>query len=882
MWFRRRHSREHDLDRELRAHLDLEAEEWLESGVSPDHAASAARRAFGNPTLIKEQIRELSPFAWLESLKQDVRYGTRMLKNSPGFTAVAICTLALGIGANTAIFSVVDATLLNPLPYPDAARLVVIWEQKPALGWLRNIVSAANFVDWKRQNHVFAGMAALSEATFNLSGTGEPVEVRGAQVSSDFFPVLGVRPARGRVFTPDDDRLEDSRVVVITHQLWQERYAADPALLGRQITVNRRQFTVIGILPPDFYFPPWRDDTQRAQLWVTGLDLRNTQRTWHAYESIAKLKPGVTFAQADANMETISRRLAAQYPEQKGWSAQLIDLHDQVIGDTRPALLVLLAAVGVVLLIACANLANLQLARLSARQKEIAVRAALGGGRFRVIRQLLTESVLLALAGGALGAALAAWGVKLFVALGPRNTPGLHQASVNLNVLFFTLVISVLTGIVFGLLPAFDASHVDLMQSFKESGRSLTHGVRARRLRGILVSGEVALALVLLTGAGLLIRSFAALSRVGLGFDPHHAMTVRVALQGQAYTDPARQIDFFKKLVPAVQALPGVTAADAVDGGGVPPVGGSGQDFLIENRPVPPMSDWPDGALRVVGPAYFRAMGIHLARGRLLTEADNEAAPRVAVINERLARDYWPGRDPIGSRIRFPGLAIKFPELPDEPRWVSIVGVVKDVKNRGLQVPATEEIYVPYQQPPAFYTPRALIVRAAGDPAAVTPAIRRLVQALDPNQPVSQVRSLDEIVALAESGQRFPMLLLSLFAALALVLAGVGIYGVMSYSITQRTHEIGVRMALGARSRAVIAATIAEAMRLAVVGVAFGFVASLALTRLVSALLFGVGARDPLTLLTVSSLLLAISLCAALLPARRASRVDPIVALRYE
>jgi putative ABC transport system permease protein len=878
----RRNSREHDLERELRDHLDLEAEEQRESGLPSGQAAHAARRAFGNPTLIKEQIRELSPFNWLEALKQDVRYGARMLKNSPGFTAVAVCTLALGIGANTAIFSVVNAVLLNPLPYPDSARLVMLWEQKPALGWVRNIVSAANFVDWKRQNHVFAGMAALSESTFNLSGTGEPVELRGAQVSADFFPVLGVRPALGRIFTPEDDRLEDSRVVILTHQLWQERYGADPALIGRQITVNRRQFTVIGVLPPEFYFPPWKDDTQRAQLWVTGLDLRNTQRTWHAYESIGRLKPGVTFEQAQAEMDTISRRLAAQYPEQKGWAAQLIDLHDQVVGDTRPALLVLLAAVGVVLLIACANLANLQLARLAARQREIAVRAALGGGRFRVIRQLLTESVLLALAGGVLGAALAAWGVKLFVALGPRNTPGLQNASVNFNVLWFTLALSVLTGVVFGLLPAFDASHIDLIRSFKEGGRSLTHGLRTRRLRGVLVCTEFALALILLTGAGLLIRSFAALSRVELGFDPHHAMTVRVALQGQAYIAPSRQIQFFKNLLPAVQSLPGVTAVGAVDGGGLPPIGGSGQDFLIENRPIPPMSDWPDGSVRVVSPDYFRATGIRLARGRFLTDADNETAPRVAVINERLARDYWPGRDPIGSRVRFPGLAIKFPELPDEPRWLTIVGVVKDVKNRGPQVPAIEEIYISYQQPPAFYTPRALVVRSAGDPAALTPAIRRLVQALDPNQPISQVRTLDEIVALAEAGRRFPMLLLGLFAALALLLAGIGIYGVMSYSITQRTHEIGIRMALGARSRDVVASTLAEAMRLAVIGVALGLAGSLALTRLVSGLLFGVGARDPLTLLTVSLLLLAIAMAAVLIPARRASRVDPIVTLRYE
>jgi predicted permease len=888
MRLRRRRTHEQELDRELQDHLDLEAEDQRAAGLAPDEASYAARHALGNATLIKEQIRELAPFAWLESLKQDARYGARVLKKNPGFTAVAVCTLALGIGANTAIFSVVDAVLLNRLPYRGANRLVMIWEKKPDRNWFRNIVSAANFVDWRRQNHGFADMTALSEGTFDLSGNGEPVEVRGEQVSANFFPVLGVRPTLGRDFTPGDDQPEGSRVVVLSFRLWMERYGGDPALIGHEITINRRQFTVIGVLPPEFFFPPWRDAAQHAQLWVTGLDLRNPERTWHQYEAIGRLNPGVTLAEAKAEMSALSRRLEVQYPEQKGWAAQLIDLHEQVVGDTRPALLVLLAAVGLVLLIACANLANLQLARVAAREKEIAVRAALGGGRFRVIRQLLVESVLLSMAGGGLGVVLAGWGVRLLVTLGPRSTPGLSHAGVNFNVLGFTVILSVLTGIAFGLVPALNASRVELNVSFKESSRGATPGLRGRRTRGILICTEFALALVLLAGAGLLIRSFAALSRVELGFDPHNVLTMRIALFGAAYAGPNRQAEFFKNLLAGVQPLPGVTSAAVIDGSGLPPQGGSGMDFLIEGRPIPPKSEWPDAFYRTVSPDYFRTMRIQLHEGRYFTEADNNDAPRVAVINETLARDYWAGRNPIGSRIQFPGvveaIAARFhaPVPVSGPTWFSIIGVIKDVKNLGAGGGVREEIYVPYNQFPVWFTPRQLVVRTAGDPTTLISSIRRQVQILDSDQPISDVRPLDEIVAQAEAGHRFPTLLLGLFAALALALAGIGIYGVMSYSVTQRKHEIGIRMALGARGHDVVQATIGEALRLACIGVACGFAGALALTRVLSGLLFGVGARDPLTLATVSLALLGIAASAVFIPARRASRIDPAVALRHE
>ena len=889
MRLRRNKTREQDLDRELQDHLDLEAEEQRASGVPPDLAGYSARRALGNVTLIKEQIRELAPFAWLESLKQDVRYGARMLKKNPGFTAVAVCTLALGIGANTALFSVVDAVLLNPLPYRDATRLTVLWEKNPPRNWFRNVVSAANFVDWKKQNRAFSDMTAISEGAFDLSGgAGEPVEIPGEQVSANFFSVLGVRPTLGRAFTPDDDQPDASRVVMLSYGLWKERYGADPTMIGRQLTINRRQFAVIGVLPPEFYFPPWLDSTHRAQLWLTGLDLRSPERTWHAYESVGRLKPGITQAQADADLNAIARRLEVQYPEQKGWRVQLIDLHDQVVGDTRPALLVLLAAVGMVLLIACANLGNLQLARVAAREKEIAVRAALGGGRIRVIRQLLTESVLLSLAGGALGVALAVWGVRLFVALGPRSTPGLAQAAVNFPVLCFTTILAVLTGIAFGLIPALNASKVDLNRPFKETSRAVTQGLSSRRMRALLISSEFALALVLLAGAGLLIRSFNALSRVDLGFDPHHVLTMRIALLGRTYDEhQTLQVEFFKNLLRRVESLPGVISAAVMDGTGLPPGGGSGMDFLIEGRPTPPPSEFPDAYYHTVSPDYFRTMRTSLRQGRYFTPSDNETAPRVAIINQKLARDFWPGRSPIGGRLQFPGVsqaAVKggVELTTTDPIWFSIVGVVKSVKNTNIDGDPTEEIYVPYNQHPVWFPPRQLIVRTAGDPGSVVSPIRRQVQALDPQQPVSDVMPMDEIVAQAEAGHRFPMLLLGLFAGLALALAGIGIYGVMSYSVTQRGHEIGIRMALGARVRDVVQATVAEAMRMAVIGVALGFAGALALTRIISGLLFGVSARDPLTLIAVSVLLLAIAFSAVLIPAQRASRIDPAVALRHE
>jgi putative ABC transport system permease protein len=683
-----------------------------------------------------------------------------MLRKNSGFTVVALLTLALGIGANTAIFSVIDAVLLNRLPYTNADRLVVIWEQNPERGWFRNIVSAVNFVDWRKQNHVFTQMAAISDESYDVSGTGEPMEVLGEQVSADFFSVLGVHAAIGRTFTPDEDQPNGARVVVLGNALWKQRYGGEAAVVGHPINLNGAPYIVIGVAPTDFYYPPGGDG---AQLWIAGLDLTRPDRTWHSYSCIARLEPRTTMAEAQAEMDTIARRLEKQYPEQKGWGVQLLSLHEQTVGDTRPALLVLLAAVGMVLLIACANLANLQLARVAAREKEIAVRSALGAERRRIVRQLLTESVLLAVTGGGLGLLLANRGVRFLVTLAPQGTPGIHQASVNPGVLAFTLVLSVFTGLVFGLVPALSASKVDLNESLKESGRGTTHGARSNRLRGLLVSAEFALALVLLVGAGLLLRTFVALNHVDLGVDPHNVLTMRIALLAAAYQgrngESPRQTEFFHQLLQKVGALPGVLFVGAIDGDGLPPVGGSGMDFLIVGRPAPAPSERPDAVYRDVSPDYFRTMGIQLLNGRFFTEADNEDAPGAAIINERLGRDYWPGRDPIGGEITFPGLEVAAAGVTGKkiPKAFSIVGVVKDVKNRGLEVEPDEEVYVPHNQYPTYFEPRTLVVRTSVDAASMVSAVRHEVRLLDKDQPVTDIQTMDQLVAQSETGHRFPM-----------------------------------------------------------------------------------------------------------------------------
>jgi predicted permease len=858
-----------EIDAELRSHIEMRTADNIAAGMSPDEARRDALLRFGNRAVLKERVTAADAQMLLDSVWQDLCYGLRMLRKSPGFTAVAVLTLALGIGANTAIFSLVDAVLLHSLPYGKTDRLVMVWEEDLARGWFHNTVSAADFLDWRKENRVFTQIAAFHQGTFDMNDRGEPMEVEGEQVSGDFFSVLGVSPVLGRAFLPDEDRPVSPRVAVLSNGLWKERFGADRSLIGREITIDGNRFTVVGIMGPDFYFPP---RGSRSQIWMAGLDLRNPNRTAHNFQCIARMKSGVTLAQARADMDAISLRIQSEYSEDKGWGAELISLHDETVGNTRPALLVLFAAVCFVLLIACANVANLELARTDTRQGEIAVRIALGASRARMVRQLLTESVVLSIAGGGLGLVLAYWGVGFARHIAPQGTPGINQVGLNVWVLVFTVGISLIVGLAFGLTPAFGASTCDLNLSLKNAGRSRSGGAANRRHRGLLVSSEFAVALVLFVGAGLLIKSFVLLSRVELGFDPHHVITMRIVLNGPRYATGRERVSFFHQLVQRVEAMPGVNSAGILGGGGLPPDGGNGWDFLISGRPRPAPNQQPNAVRWVANPDYFHTMGMSLLRGRLFTADDTSNSPPVAVINAAMARQYWHNRDPIGSQIQFPP--------GDKSPWFTVVGIVSNIRNWSLEDQPLPEVYVCYTQ--SGPTPWHLLLRSTSDPAGLVRAVRHQVELLDKEQPVSDVRTMDDVLSEAEAGHRFPMILLGVFAALALILAAAGIYAVVSYTTEQRTHEIGVRMALGAQHRDVLRLIIGQGIRFALFGIVIGLAAAFGLTRLMSSLLFGIRATDSATFAGVALLLTFVALAACYIPARRAMKVDPMVALRYE
>jgi predicted permease len=810
----------------------------------------------------------------------DLRYGIRMLLKTPGFTAVAVVTLALGIGANTAIFSLVNSVLLRALPYQDADGLVVVWEQNPERGWYRNPVSAANFLDWRIQNNVFMQMAAADTVgTFNLTGTDRPEEIGGQQVTSNLLSLLGVRPVQGRDFLPEEDKPGGPRVTILSYGLWQRRFGSDPALVGKTISLNNENYTVVGFLSSDFYFPPFWREFAKAELWVPGLDLTNPGRTDHGYLAVARLKLGVTLTQAQAEMDMIARRIQQQYPEDKGWDVGLVKLREQAVGDARPALLVLLGAVGFVLLIACANVANLTLARAAAREKEVGIRIALGAGRKRLIRHFLIESLMLAILGGALGLLLAVWGVGILVALSPKGSlglggvGGLESVAISGRVLAFTLVAALTTGFVFGLVPALTLSRQDPNQSLKEGGRSSGEGSHRHRFRSALVVSEFALALILLVGAGLMIRTLGLLSQVDLGFNPKGVLTMRISLSGPKYKDARAQAEFFQQLLERVKSLPGVQWSSVSRG--LPVEGWGGMGFVTEQNPSPPPNEAPDANYLVIGPDYFRVMGIPLRKGRFFTDRDAERSTQVVIVNEKLAQNQWAGQDPIGKRLRM-GWGDK-----NSP-WLTVVGVVGNVRTQWPYPGFLSELYVPYTQYPWLLSPRHLIVRTTSDPAGIAAAVRHEVTTLDTDQPVSDIRPLEGLAAEAVAQQRFAMMLLGVFAALALVLAAVGIYGVMAYSVTQRSHEIGIRMTLGAERNDILRLVVRQGLSLTAVGVVLGLAGAFALTRFLTSMLYEVRPSDPTILGVVSVFLACVGLLACYIPARRATKVDPMVALRYE
>jgi putative ABC transport system permease protein len=807
----------------------------------------------------------------METLLKDIRYGLRMIVKSPSFTVVAVLALALGIGANSAIFSVVNAVLLRALPFEHQEQLVQVWGTNLKRGTSRNAASYPDFADFRDQNRVFEHIAAYTQSVAILTGVDAPEQLNGATASGDLFAVLGARAVQGRVFTTEDEQPTSQRVAVVSYGLWQGRFAGNAKLIGQQITLDGVSRTVVGIMPQDFAFPL---EAQKTEYWIP-LDPTtetNKERGAHYLGVIARLKSNVSLPQAQAEMETIARRLEQQYPERNaGRGVSLISMYENVVGRVRPALLILLGAVGFVLLIACANVANLLLARAASRQKEIAIRSALGANRMRIIRQLLTESILLSMLGGFLGLLLALWGMDLLVAVMPANLPRLKEIGLDSHVLSFTLIVSFLTGIIFGLVPALQASRTDLNESLKEGGRSSSEGIRRNRVRSLLVVSQVALSLVLLVGAGLLIRSFTRLRDVNPGLDPHRVLTAVVALPDGKYHEEPQIAAFFEQALQHAATIPGLESVGAVSP--LPLTGDMATNLLtVEGQPPLAADERLTTNTRVIGGDYFRTMSIPLIRGRYLTEQDKRDAPRVVVINETLARKYFPGEDPIGKRIEV---------TATDNNMAEIVGIVGDVRHLSLDEESGPESYFSYQQIPSSYM--NMVARSKSDnPASLASGLRQAVAQVDKDQPLSDVKTMEQLLADSLARRRFNMLLLGLFAAVALLLAAVGIFGVMNYSVTQRTHEIGIRMALGAQSRDVLRMIVGQGMILALIGVLIGLAASFALTRLMSSLLYGVTATDPLTFAAVALILSAVALLASFIPARRATRVDPIIALRYE
>jgi putative ABC transport system permease protein len=795
---------------------------------------------------------------------KDLRFSLRMLIKKPGFTIVVLLTLAVGIGANTAIFSIVNGVLLRPLAFEDSDRLIWMWGRF-SLGNSAS-VSPPDFLDYRAQNQSFERLSAMMPfASFNLIGDGEPERVAGARVTTDFFQTLGVAPVQGRDFVPEEEQAGNNRVVLISQSLWSRRFGADPSIIGQPVFLDGENYTVVGVIPDKSALP------QQAHIWtpLTFEQPNMKVRRFHFLRPIGRLKHDITLEQAQSEMDSIAGTLEQQYPDSNTtWGLRLVRLEDQIIGDVRTPLLVLLCAVGFVLLIACANVANLLLARASTRQKEMAIRSALGAGRRRIIQQLMTESIVLAFAGGMLGLLLAIWGTRLIVAMMPGNIPRTNEIGIDNSVMLFTILVSLLTGLLFGLTPAIQSSKSDLQDALKDGGKGQSTGSRHNRTRGILVAAEVALALVLSISAALLIQSFHRLQQVDTGFNSENLLTMRISLPQSKYGQQGQTSAFFDDLLRRVASLPGVISAGTTTH---LPFGAGGGDtyFTIEGRPF---AD-PNQKVTAVNPQvsydYMSAIGMQLLRGRHFTEADTQGPPRTVIINQTLADRFFEGDDPLGKRLIID---------MGNPVPCEIVGVVRDVKQYSLDQPLRAEMYIPSIEVGSAN----LILRTTHDPSSLTAAVQNEVRAIDKNQPISNISTMDQLISNSVAEPRFRTLLLMIFACVALLLASIGIYGVMSYTVTQRTHEIGIRMALGAGRGDVLKLMVGQAVTLTLAGVAAGILAALVLTRLMESLLFGVTANDPTTFIVVSVLLTAIGFLASYIPARRATKVDPMTALRYE
>lgn len=807
----------------------------------------------------------------MNSFLQDVRYGLRVLAKRPAFTLIAVLTLALGVGANTAIFSVVDAVLLRPLPYKQPGRLVFLSESSPQIPDMS--ISMANFNDWRSMNTVFESMAPYNYQPVVLTGQGEPERLRMRQITADLLPTLGVQPVLGRGLTPADDKVGAAPVVLLSDGYWARKFARDPQVIGKKLILDGEVYTVIGVVPNTKFHGSWRDYSLFSSLWRHEDTLGGpANRDEHpGIYAIARLKPGVTLAQAQSEMKAIGTRLAKQYPTSNSEHSISVDsLLNAIVGDVRPSLLLLLAAVGIVLLIACANVANLMLARASERHREMAIRTALGAGRTRLVRQLLTESILLALAGGISGLGIAWFATGALASAAPSNVPRIDGVEVNGLVLAYTLGLSLFTGFFFGIFPAWQVSRADVHESMKEGGRSGSASAGRKRVRAALVVAEVAFSMILLVCAGLTIKSLYRVLVADSGFDAGGVLTAAISLPDSTYKDPAKQRQFAQQLVDKVSAIPGVQSAGFIN----PLLGGNQSSYAIEGKGLPDPGRMPSVDIGEVTPDALRAIGAHLVQGRFFTKYDDEKSERVCIVDTLMAQIAWPGESPLGKHIAVNNV------LTEKPQWSTVVGVIAHIKNYGVDQPSREEMFVPYAMRPRSGV--TLVIRAPGDTSTIFPAVREIMKSIDPNLPLSQTRELSSIVDDNVAPRRFSVLLLGSFAGLALLLAAVGIYGVMSYMVTQRTQEIGIRIALGAQPRDVMRLVLRTGMALLLLGMGIGLAGAYSMSQLIQSLLFQVTSTDLLTYLSVPVLLALVALLACYVPARRAMRVDPVVALRSE
>ena len=852
-----------DLEEEMRLHLELGKEELLESGMTADEARAAAQRRFGNATYLKEESRMAWGWEWLENLAQDIRYGARMFRKSPGFTAVAILTLALGIGANTAIFSVINGVLLSPLPYKDPKQLVTMKEND----------SPPNVADIQRQVRAFSQGGGINVEKMDYIGATEPVQARVGLINAGFLETLGVQPILGRIISPEEDVRGGPRLAVVSNDFWRNYLGSDEHVAGQTIQLGGNVYTVIGVMPASFS-PPVDHADVFVSLAVSDPSAA-VERDLHYMHTYWRLREGVTLTQAQSEIRAIDRRLAEQYPaEEKERKTELVPLHEWLTGDVRPALLVLFGAVGLVLLIACANFASLLMMRAVAERHELGLRAALGAGRGRLMRKTLTESALLSVLGGTAGLQLAQWGTSALLALRPEGLARVSGIHTDARVLLFVLVVSVLTGIVFGMAPVWITAGEGIAGKLKEGGRSTTAGTMGQGIRKILVISEVAIALVLLVGAGLLMKGFSRLRAMNPGFNSANVMTMYLQLSTTRYREIPKQTQFRRELLSRLNSLPDVQAAMVTD----IPLGGNyvGHRFVIDGRPPVAVGGEPEAQTLSVMGDYFHVMQIPLRAGRDFTALDREAQPLTAIVNEEMAREFFPHENPIGGRIRWAADT-------GPPHWMTVIGVVGDVKHSGLNQPTDPAVYTPFAQSgEAWRRFMTLAIRTRDVSPGLVEEVKRQIWSLDGQIPVGDIHAMDELLAVSLAQQRFNMLLLGLFAALALILAAVGIYGAMAYAANQRTHEIGIRTALGAQRGDVLRLVMREGTKIAFAGIACGIAGALAVTRLMTSLLFEVKPTDPATIAGVATLLALVALAACYIPARRVMRVDPMVALRYE